>query len=460
MEMMETNLPRRNTSTSSHYNLVTLNAYWFGVSFMWNAIHPLVLPMLLLSFDVKAKNTLYGLLTFLGLIIALLVQPLSGALSDYTRHRWGRRRPWIVAGTVLDLFFLALLALSESPWGVASAYILLQFSSNLAHGPAQGLIPDLVPQGKRGGAAGAKSFIDMLGVIAAALAVSRVVGGTRPRPLLALGLVAAVLVAAAGITCWGIREPSVVLKAPTTTGPLWQRCRQTFHIDLHGQRVYGKLLLARFFLLLGVFAVQSFGLYYFHDMLPLLDPARVMGNLMIVIGFSILATSYPAGVLSERWGRKTLSLVACTIAATGLGALAFARSVVQISTLGVFIGAAMGIFASVNWAWATDLAPAQEAAKYLGISNLATAGSAAICRFLGPLIDALNGLEHGAGYLAMFLLAAGGAAVALGIIWHMPDSPRSERAVRLLPAPTPQGESPESPQRVASAPAQKRIISS
>jgi hypothetical protein len=62
--------------------LLVLNAYWLGLSFMWNALHPIILPAVLLNYvpDEK-KNTYLGLLTFLGLVIAMLVQPLSGAIS-------------------------------------------------------------------------------------------------------------------------------------------------------------------------------------------------------------------------------------------------------------------------------------------------------------------------------------------------------------------------------------------
>jgi MFS family permease len=80
------------------------------------------------------------------------------------------------------------------------------------------------------------------------------------------------------------------------------------------------------------------------------------------------------------------------------------------------IGMATGIFVSVNWALATDLTPQKEAGKYLGLSNLATAGSGAASRLAGPLIDGLNALRPGAylGYPALFLLAS--ASTLLGTL--------------------------------------------
>jgi hypothetical protein len=71
---------------------------------------------------------------------------------------------------------------------------------------------------------------------------------------------------------------------------------------------------------------------------------------------------------------------------------------------------ATGIFVSVNWALATDLIPQEEAGKYLGLSNLATAGSAAVARLTGPMIDGLNALRPGALPAGLRQHAAGGAA--------------------------------------------------
>ncbi len=127
--------------------MLVLNAYWVGLSFMWNSLHPIILPAVLLNYVPNAlKNTYLGLLTFAGLFIAMLIQPLSGALSDSWASRFGRRRPLIVIGTLFDFIFLILLAYGGGLLWLFIGYIGLQFSSNIAHGPLQGLLPDRVPK--------------------------------------------------------------------------------------------------------------------------------------------------------------------------------------------------------------------------------------------------------------------------------------------------------------------------
>jgi MFS family permease len=83
----------------------------------------------------------------------------------------------------------------------------------------------------------------------------------------------------------------------------------------------------------------------------------------------------------------------------------------NVTTLLIFggvIGAGAGIFLSANWALATDLIPQEETGKYLGLTNLATAGSGAVGRLAGPPIDGVNALRPGAylGYPTLFVLAS------------------------------------------------------
>jgi MFS family permease len=82
-------------------------------------------------------------MTFAGLVIALLVQPISGALSDAWISRHGRRRPLILIGTALDLVFLAVIGTAQDLVGLTIGYVGLQFTS-IAHGPAQGLMHDRI----------------------------------------------------------------------------------------------------------------------------------------------------------------------------------------------------------------------------------------------------------------------------------------------------------------------------
>ena len=61
----------------------------------------------------------------------------------------------------------------------------------------------------------------------------------------------------------------------------------------------------------------------------------------------------------------------------------------------------MGIFNSTNWALATDFAPQEDGARYLGVANMATAGGAVLARAIGPVIDFFNRHALNQGYQIM-----------------------------------------------------------
>jgi Na+/melibiose symporter-like transporter len=400
---------------------ITMNVYWFGLAFLWNGLHPIILPALLLRLVPEAlKNTYLGGMTFAGLVLAMIVQPLAGALSDRSRplrSAWGRRRPWMVAGTLLGLGFLAWMAASTTYGWLVAGYLLLQIASNGAHGPAQGLIPDLVPEHRRGLASGIKNLFDMGGLVVTSLVAGQLMGSDNPA--LAFALIGGVLLVSTAITVLGTPETDKDIGAPVAAdadkvpapdpGVATGDTRALWRVDWRSHRDYAWLLVSRYLILLGIYAVQGFAQYYVRDWLGAPNAAEVTGNLMAAIGLALTLLVFPAGWLSDRMGRWQLNVLAGALAALGIFLLVFARSLLSLYLFGGLIGAATGIFLSVNWALATSLIPAAEAGKYLGLSNLATAGAGATARLAGPLIDGLNALRPGAylGYPALFVLASG-----------------------------------------------------
>jgi Na+/melibiose symporter-like transporter len=393
-----------------HY--IAMNVYWFGMAFLWNGLHPIILPALLLRFVPESlKNTTLGGITFVGLILAMVIQPLAGGLSDRTRSRWGRRRPWILVGVLLGLFVLVGMALASSLWGLLAAYLCLQVVCNVGQGPAQGLIPDLVPSERRGLASGIKNLFDMGGLVVTSLVAGQLMGGDSPT--LAFAVTCGVLGVSALITVAATPEEPALDGSETSAG---SRMRDLLHVNLRDYPDYAWLLVSRLLILLGIYAVQSFAQYYVRDWLGMENPAEVTGNLLATIGLALTLLVFPAGLLSDRFGRKRLNVFAGALAALGIFLLVLARDMSAVYVFGAIIGMATGIFVSVNWALATDLIPSEEAGKYLGLSNLATAGAGALSRLAGPLIDGVNALRPGAywGYPTMFVVAS--ASVLIGTL--------------------------------------------
>ncbi len=393
---------------ASFLQMIVLNTYWVGLSFMWNALHPIILPAVLLNYVPETpKNTYLGLMTFGGLIIARVIQPISGALSDGWRSRFGRRRPLILLGTVFDFVFLALLGWAGGLTWLFIGYLGLQFSSNVAHGPAQGLLPDRVTKEQLGVASGIKTFMDMLAVIGASLVAGNLLDPSGKDPSRVILVVMILLAASLLVTVFGTPEEPTLRSEGTGKArrSLWKGFGERLRIDFRSNISYWWLIAERFLVLFGIYGLQQFVQYYIRDVLEVENPVQVTGNLMAALGIGLVLLALAGGWLSDKFGTKRIVVVGSLLIALGSFLLPLARSELTLALIGSLVGGGLGLFLTSNWALASRLAPSEEAGKYLGLTNIATAGSAALGRLWGPGLDALNNTWPGmwVGYTAMFI---------------------------------------------------------
>lgn len=165
------------------YDLITINVYYLGLTTLSQTMTPLVLPLLVQQFvGEQEQGQFYGNLRLWSLMVALLVQSLTGMLSDRSTLRFGKRRPFILVGTLADLIFIVGIAAlagyegRDGYWLLLGLVILLMISSNTAHGAQQGLIPDLVPESLRGRASAIKAIMEVpLPLILVAFTIGRMI---------------------------------------------------------------------------------------------------------------------------------------------------------------------------------------------------------------------------------------------------------------------------------------------
>ncbi len=397
------------TSTNGFHSIdyIKITILGFGLTALWSSLHSIILPLRLLDFVPEAlKNTYLGYLTFTGLILAMAVQPIAGAISDRSGFAWGRRRPYILVGMLLALLFLPGIGFCGSYVAILLIYCLLQISCNTAQGPYQGFIPDLVPEGKRGLASGVKSLLELLGGVAVVRLIAYFMGhysaGEGGSWLwLSLGALAIVLLGAMLTTILTVKE------RPGTGGPrlpLLPTLYKSFHIDVKANRDFIWFLGSRMLMGIPGVILQTFALYYLMDVVGIANPVAATADLLIVVGVCLLATVYPAGRLSDRVGRKPIVVFSGLLGALGIALLFFSQSYMHIILCGALLGIANGAFLSTSWALATDLVAKGEEARYLGLANLALAGGSALARLIGPVIDFFNTISPNLGYSVMLLV--------------------------------------------------------
>ncbi|HUY98185.1 MAG TPA: MFS transporter [Verrucomicrobiae bacterium] len=385
--------------------LLALSAYWVAINYLWQGMGALILPRLIVGLVPSAhRGVALGALSAGGALVAILVQPAAGALSDRLRVPWGRRKPFMVAGTLGDLACLLGLALAGSYGALIIPYCALQICSNTAEGAYQGLLPDQVPAPDRGRAAGYYGVAVFVGTAIGFLLTGQLIAvGHLP---LALGAAGLVLVLALVATLrWVADGPA--------TGPVPDRRQAWLGIFSFRPREnvdFSWLLASRLLALMGITGLTDFALLYVKDVFfpgaghVIADRASgATSVLLAAVVLTALVVTLPAARVSQRLGRRWMVRAAAWLGAVGTALLIPASSLVMVYGVGVVVGAAFGALLSVDWAFVTDLVPPAEAGRYMGISNLATAGSGILAvTIAGPVLDAVNGVHRNLGFPVIF----------------------------------------------------------
>lgn len=390
--------------------------YWFSLNYHWGALLNVVVPFDVLRFVPEAaKGRFLGAALALGALVAMVVQPVAGALSDGWRSSRGRRRPFVLVGTLGTAAGLLLMAGAPAFLVFVAAYGLVQFACNVSIAGYQGLMPDVVAEEERGRASGYMGLMTAAGSLAgiglASWALN--VGGRVAFYWSIIG----VLLLGAGITVGGIREEPAPGRRFT-----WREFSGGILVDPRRYPDFGWVFLTRFFVYLGFYTIMNFMLYYLRDVV-VVRPVHLPGlgtlnylSAQTAIGAAVLvgtaAASVTAGSLSDRVGRKPL--VSASAAAMALGSLVLLLrpSLPVVMGVGLLFGAGYGAYLSVEWALATDCLPsAGEAGRYLGLWGIA----ATLPQVIGPLVggtilDRVSRLAPGLGYTVLF----GTALVYLG----------------------------------------------
>jgi MFS family permease len=380
--------------------LIGVNVFWLALSLLVDGLNTLVLPHHLLGLVGEANQaTVLGLITFVGLAAAAAVQPLAGSMSDRNRTRWSRRGV-IGLGVLLALPALALFGLAGGVIAALLGYLLVQIAAGVAQTGQQALLPDLIAANRRGFAAGIKGFMDVVGATLGFVVLGQLLGGGGTTP--ALLVIAATLVVLFLLTVLLAPEPARPAAYTTRFG-----IADAFRFDVRQHRAFASLIASRFLFLLGTYAVGRFFLFFVADRLAL-EPnaaAAEAGALLAGLGLTTALAALPAGWAADRIGRVPLMAAGAGVSAAGVLLLMTASSSTTILLFGGLMALGSAAFSAANWALTADLAPPAEAARFLGLANLGTAGAAAAAGLFGPLVDWANGRDQGAGYTALFALA-------------------------------------------------------
>jgi MFS family permease len=408
---------------------VTLSLLWFSLNFQTAALLPVVIPAQLLLFIAPGavgnaqQAVALGWLSALGALFALVIQPLTGAISDRTRSRLGRRRPFILLAAVVYLVGIAGLATAPELIVFVIGFALAQVAANIGTAAYQGLLPDRVPPEQRGAASGFLGLMTILGNVGslavAAVLLGDVVSGPGLAQAVRTGAArfyfagAVVLVIGVLVTVVGIREQPIADNLPP---PLWGR------VGVGGSRSFLQLWLAplrhdnfrwvfltRVSVMLGLTLFLTFIEYYFANVAHVANFIQSTAAVAVLALGGAVIGALTLGMLSDRIGR--VGIVAVASGLMTAAALAFVVAPhMPLWPLGLVFGAGYGAYTSVDWALAVDSLPALNAAgKDLGVWSIASNLPAVLAPLVGSLViggGTAIGVTTEAAYRSVFALAA------------------------------------------------------
>ena len=417
----------------SFWRLLAINAFKFGGDGVhWTPLNTIILQVLAVA--VAAGSTSQGTLivskaSSAGAVFAVVIPVLVGHLSDKTATRFGRRRPWIAIGTVINLFGLGLLAGAGSAPALIAAYLVVQISNNGAFAAYSAVIPDVVPVRQNGQASGLLNAMQQLGTVLGLFALTILLspdhlGSTRggavaglwvvgiftagsaiitlaaipeqplqrvravvrtkiPTPLIvggaafAIALIALEFVLLTPLSLWWVLVAGVgtvaVVVAVASAARVPQVVAAFSPLRDHD---FFWVLATRFFNTFGIWTIAPFIAFFFKDVVHRKDYAFDSSLwLLAVIGGGVIPAVI-GGYLSDRLGgrRKIFVYISSGLQAAVSAVLLFTlvTDLPTLYILGVLFGLGFGAYQAVDWALACDVLPDRDnaAAKDMALFHV------------------------------------------------------------------------------------------
>jgi Na+/melibiose symporter-like transporter len=355
---------------------IAVSLLWFALFANWLTVVPVIVPDQVASIlgpDATSKEGVSGSILAIGALLALVMAPVAGALSDRARNAKGRRRPFLIAGMAGSSVGLALLA----PFGPGASIFLyalailnLQFWWNWACGPYAGLIPDVVPTASQASASAWMNVMSILGAFTGnAIAVALYAHG---RPAAAIAGLIAINLVCLSITVTRVREPPAAGAGRSfALGPFVR----SFWLAPAMHRNFYWVLATRLFANLGVWSVLTFLLFYLQDVVGVAEPGRVLPMVLGVGAMLGIPASLVAAWLTARYGIVAIVKTASWMmagAAIAYVAIGLHPQPALMAAVALVYFSGWGAYQAADWALALRVLPKSETAgKDMGIWHVA-----------------------------------------------------------------------------------------
>lgn len=349
------------------------------------------------------KEAALAVVTGVGVIGSVIGNPLAGALSDRTTSRFGRRRPWILGGSLLGLVGLFLLPAMTSVIGLTVLWLVVQFSVNAAYAGLTATVPDQVPVDQRGVASGLIGLAQAIGPVIGVGLVTYVIlslnGGSYITAVLFVLFVLPFI--------FVLKDPPL---DPADRPPFeWGTFIKGFWVSPRAYPDFAWAWLARFLVSLGFAMSTLYLLFFLQDHLGFAseEAGQQQTTLLLIYTLGMVCTAVLGGWISDRSGKRKVFVVVATVIMAVAGII---LALVPANTGGfglamiaaIVLGLGYGWYLAVDQALITQVLPtAGDRARDLGVINIANS----MPQVLAPVLCAIFVTSLG-GYPALYLATA------------------------------------------------------
>lgn len=384
--------------------MLAIGAVQLALFVCYIGIGALLLPLQIGQLAPANKIVDLSLFTGISVLIALVSNPVAGALSDRTTSRFGRRRPWILVGGILTAASLFIMVQASTIPLLFLGWCGIQLSSNLVLAAVTATIPDRVPEGQRGMVSAIYGLGVPLGGIIGSLLVGQVFKTPAGSYTLMLVLVLLTTVPLS------LFLPDKVLPKGYLPPFHFGTFIKNFWIDPRKYPDFAWAWLTRFIPFIGYFMGAGYVFYYLQDAVKYPSPLQGASTFQIISTIVVVISTLLGGVLSDRLNRRKLFVVfSVSIIALALLILGFLQTWTFVMIGAGVLGFGFGAYLTVDVAITTLVLPSAEGrAKDMGIVNIAST----LPQSLAPVIAGfILSLTHN--YTLLYSVAA--VFVLLGI---------------------------------------------
>lgn len=348
-----------------------------------------------------------SLMVSLSAVVGLITNLTWGIISDNTRGKYGRRRPYLLFGIISGIsMILFAFSIDIAGGNVITAYIIciildvviIGITSNAYYVSERALIPDKVEIEKRGRANGIVNNVGYIGLLlaVASFLVADMIFGQETSEGTVIGqgghiftlLIGGICISVAGIIGFLLIKEKPVDQLPPKK-KFFTELREIFDVKkFRENNEFFKIVLALTIYRIGISTIMPF-LFIWIFALGL-TTVELLSVVLISFVILIIITTL-LGKLADKHGRRRfipLSLIIISISIIFIPFVKLGTNINLILMLCLFpfvlIGL-LGLETPMN-AWSQDLLPEQERGKFLGLLNIIRTISQIIGSFIGGLI--------------------------------------------------------------------------